>query len=98
LPQTWDLADSSCTKVDVQPRPLICPSAKAIKPMLERLKKKGLTLCVLPSHRRELNRIEMRWRKVRYAWLAFKTRDSKTLEADLDEIFAQLGGHYRLTF
>jgi hypothetical protein len=33
-----------------------------------------------------------------HEWLAFKTRDSKILEADLDDIFAKFGEHYRLTF
>ena len=29
---------------------------------------------------------------------AFKTRASKTLQADLDDIFAKFDEHYRLTF
>ena len=36
--------------------------------------------------------------KVKYEWMAFKTRDSKTLLADLDDIFANFGEHYQLTF
>jgi transposase len=74
------------------------PTAKAIKPMMEQLKQKGLTLYFLSPYSPEVNRIEILWRKVKYEWLAFKTRDSKTLEADLDEIFAKFGEHYRLTF
>ena len=73
-------------------------TAKAIKPMREQLKQKGLTLCFMPPYRPELNRIEVLWQKVKYEWLAFKTRDSKTLEADLDDIFAKFVEHYRLTF
>ena len=42
--------------------------------------------------------IEILWRKVKYKWMAFKTRDSITLETDLDEIFAKFGEHYQLTF
>ena len=73
-------------------------TAKTIRPMLEQLKQKGLTLYFLPPYSPELNRIEILWRKVKYEWLAFKTRDSKTLHTDLDDIFAKFGKHYRLTF
>ena len=52
----------------------------------------------LPPYSPELNRIEILWRKVKYEWMAFKTRDSKTLLADLDDIFAKFGEHYQLTF
>jgi transposase len=54
-------------------------TAKAIKPMLEQLRQKGLTLYFLPPYSTELNRIEILWRKVKYEWMAFKTRDSKIL-------------------
>jgi hypothetical protein len=40
--------------------------------------------------------IEILWRKVKYQWMAFKIRDSKTLQADLDDIFAKFGEHYQL--
>jgi hypothetical protein len=30
--------------------------------------------------------------------MAFKARNSKTLETDLDDIFAKFGQHYQLTF
>ncbi len=73
-------------------------TAKAIEPLMEQLKKKGLTLYFLPPYSPELNRIEILWRKVKYEWMAFKTRDSKTLETDLDDIFAKFGEHYQLTF
>jgi transposase len=73
-------------------------TAKAIEPLMEQLKKKGLTLYFLPPCSPELNRIEILWRKVKYEWMVFKTRDSKTLETDLDEIFAKFGEHYQLTF
>jgi transposase len=73
-------------------------TTKAIKPMREQLKQKGLTLYFLPPYSPELNRIEILWRKLKYGWLAFKTRDSKTLQADLDDIFAKFGEHYQLTF
>lgn len=73
-------------------------TAKAIGPLIEQLKKKGLTLYFLPPYSPELNRIEILWRKVKYQWMAFKTRDAKTLETDLDDIFAKFGEHYQLTF
>ena len=72
--------------------------ARAIQPALRLLEKKGITLKFLPPYSPELNRIEILWRKVKYEWLAFKTRDFKTLQTDLDDIFAKFGEHYRLTF
>jgi transposase len=73
-------------------------TAKAIRPMREQFKQKGLTLYFLPPYSPELDRIEILWRKLKYGWLAFKTRDSKTLQADLDDIFAKFGEHCQLTF
>ena len=73
-------------------------TAKAIQPLMEQLRQKGLTLYFLPPYSPELNRIEIFWLKVKYEWMAFKTRDSKTLLADLDDIFAKFGEHYQLTF
>jgi transposase len=72
--------------------------AKAIQPYLKLLAKKGLTLYFLPPYSPELNRIEMRWHKMKYKWMAFKARDAKTLEADIDEILDGFGTHYRMTF
>ena len=73
-------------------------TAKAIRPMLEQLKHKGLTLYFFPPYNPEINRIEILWRKVKYEWLAFKTRDSQTLQADLDDIFAKFGEHVPVDF
>jgi hypothetical protein len=39
-------------------------TAKVISPLIEQLKKKGLTLYFLPPYSPELNRIEILWRKV----------------------------------
>ncbi len=72
--------------------------AKAIQPYLKLLAKKGLTLYFLPPYSPELNRIEMLWHKMKYKWMAFKARDAKTLEADIDEILDGFGTHYRMTF
>ena len=63
---------------------------------MDLLKKQGLTLYFLPPYSPELNRIEILWRKVKHEWMEFKTRDAKTLEADLDEIFHKFGEHYQL--
>jgi transposase len=38
-------------------------TAKAIKPVLEQLRQKGLTLYLPPPYSPELNRIEILWRK-----------------------------------
>lgn len=73
-------------------------TARAIAPLIEQLKKKGLTLYFLPPYSPELNRIEILWRKVKYQWMAFKTRNAETLASDLDDIFAKFGEHYQLTF
>lgn len=72
--------------------------AKAIEPLLEVLKQKGLTLYFLPPYSPELNRIEKLWHKMKYQWMAFKARDPKTLEADVDKILTGFGSDYRLTF
>jgi hypothetical protein len=36
----------------------------------------------------ELNRIEKLLHKMEYKWMAFKLRDTKTLDTDVDEILA----------
>ena len=73
-------------------------TAKAVKPLIDLLEKKGLTLYFLPPYSPELNRIEILWRKVKHEWMAFKTRDASTLEADLDDIFSKFGDQYQFTF
>jgi transposase len=72
--------------------------AKAIMPMLEVLKAKGVTLYFLPPYSPELNRIEMLWHKMKHRWMAVKCRDQATLEADVDEITSQFGEKYKLAF
>lgn len=73
-------------------------TAKAIRPLMALLKQRGLTLFFLPPYSPELNRIEILWRKIKYEWMAFKTRDAPTLEADLDDIFGKFGKHYQFSF
>jgi transposase len=52
----------------------------------------------LPPYSPELNRIEKLWHKMKYEWLAFKARDTQTLEADVDVILQGFGADYRFTF
>lgn len=72
--------------------------AKEIEPLLKVLQGKGLKLYFLPPYSPELNRIEKLWHKMKYEWMAFKSRDAKTLEADVDEILAGFGKKYKLDF
>ena len=39
----------------------------------------------------ELNRIERFWHAIKFTWMAPKCRDSKMLEADVDEILDNFG-------
>ena len=72
--------------------------AKEIEPLIKVLQGKGLKLYFLPPYSPELNRIEKLWHKMKYEWMAFKSRDAKTLESDVDEILAGFGGKYKLDF
>lgn len=72
--------------------------AKAIEPLLKVLQSKGLRLYFLPPYSPELNRIEKLWHKMKYEWMAFKSRDAQTLEADVDEVLAGFGKKYKLDF
>jgi transposase len=72
--------------------------AKEIEPLLKVLEAQGLKLYFLPPYSPELNRIEKLWHKMKYEWMAFKSRDAKTLEADVDEVVAGFGKKYKLDF
>lgn len=72
--------------------------AKALKPVIKYLETKGLTIYFLPPYSPELNRIERLWHKIKHTWMTPKHRDSKTLEADVDEIFNNFGSKYQLAF
>ena len=72
--------------------------AKEIEPLLKVLTGKGLKLYFLPPYSPELNRIEKLWHKMKYEWMAFKSRDAQTLEADVDEVVAGFGTKYKLDF
>ena len=72
--------------------------AKAVAPLLKVLEGKGLKLYFLPPYSPELNRIEKLWHKMKYEWMAFKTRDEQTLQADVQEIVDGFGKKYKLDF
>jgi transposase len=72
--------------------------AKEIAPLLDVLQRKGLKLYFLPPYSPELNRIEKLWHKMKYEWMAFKSRDTKTLEADVSEILDGFGVQYKMDF
>ena len=59
--------------------------AKALKPVIEHLKMQGLTIYFFPPYSPELNKIERLWHKIKHTWMTPKYRDSKTLEADVEE-------------
>ena len=72
--------------------------AKEIKPHLKFLAEKGVTLYFLPPYSPELNRIQRLWRKMKYTWMSPKCRDSKSLEADVEEILSNFGSKYEFAF
>ena len=72
--------------------------SKEIQPLVELLKRRGLTLYFLPPYSPELNRIERLWHKVKHTWLVPKCRDKQTLEADVEEIMDNFGFKYQFAF
>ncbi len=72
--------------------------AKATMPMMEVLKRQGVTLYFLPPYSPELNRIEKLWHLMKYTWMSVKSRNTKTLEADVEEIFNNFGSKYKFAF
>lgn len=71
---------------------------KAEKKFLEYLKSIGLTLYFLPPYSPELNRIERLWHKMKYTWMAPKCRNSKELEADVDDMLENFGTKFQFSF
>ena len=72
--------------------------AKAARPLMEILETQGVKFYFLPPYSPELNRIEKLWHLMKYTWMSVKSRDSKTLEADVDEILDNFGSKYKLAF
>ncbi len=73
-------------------------TARAIKPHREVLRRRGVTLYLLPPYSPELNRIEKLWYLIKPTWMAVKHRDANTLEADVNAIFNNIGKDFRLAF
>jgi transposase len=72
--------------------------AKEVTPLLRVLQEKGLKLYFLPPYSPELNRIEKLWHKMKYEWMAYKSRDPQTLQADVDIILDGFGREYSMDF
>ena len=66
--------------------------------MGRKIASKRLTLYFLPPYSPELNRIEIFWHAMKFTWMAPKCRDSKMLEADVDEILDNFGTKYKFAF
>ena len=73
-------------------------TARAIQPLLEVLRRQGVTRYLLPPYSPELNRIEQLWHWVKHTWMAAKHRDAETLEADVSEILDNVGSRLQLAF
>lgn len=72
--------------------------AKAEQPIIKYLESQGLTLYFLPPYSPELNRIERLWHMMKYTWMTPKCRDSKNLEADVDDIISNFGTKFQFAF
>ena len=72
--------------------------AKDVAPLLRVLQDKGLRLYFLPPYSPELNRIEKLWHKMKYEWMAYKSRDTQTLQSDVEEILDGFGEKYKMEF
>ncbi len=61
--------------------------------------KLGLKIYFLPTYCPSLNKIEMLWEKIKYDWLSWEAYSSyKTLCQELDQVLAQIGSKYCITF
>lgn len=62
-------------------------------------KKQGLIVKYLPAYSPELNRIESRWRRIKYSWLPFSAYESlSALIEALETILCEVGSEYQITF
>ena len=61
--------------------------------------KRGLKIYFLPTYCPSLNKIEMLWEKIKYDWLSWEAYGSyKNLCQELDQVLAQIGSKYLITF
>jgi len=66
---------------------------------IEEWEKQGLKIYFLPTYCPSLNKIELLWKKIKYDWLTWDAYSSyKNLCRELDEILAQVGSKYYITF
>lgn len=72
--------------------------ARAIEPLMQVLRRQGVTLYFLPPYCPELNRIEKLWHLVKHSWMPAKHRDAPTLERDVGEILDNVGTRYHMAF
>ena len=62
-------------------------------------KQHGLLVKYLPPYSPELNRIEIRWRRIKYAWLPFSAYTCfNALREALADILREVGSKYQITF
>lgn len=72
--------------------------SRAIAPLMEVLRRQGVTLYFLPPYCPELNRIEKLWHLVKHTWMAPRHRNAQTLENDVGEILDNVGTRYHMAF
>jgi transposase len=72
--------------------------ARAIEPLMQVLRRQGVTLYFLPPYCPELNRIEKLWHLVKHSWMPAKHRDAPMLERDVGEILDNVGTRYHMAF
>ena len=66
---------------------------------IEARAKRGLKIYFLPTYCPSLNKIELLWEKVKYDWLSWDAYSSyKNLCEELDQVLAQIGSKYYITF
>ena len=74
-------------------------TSNEFKEQIDKWYKQGLTIFPISPYSPELNIIEIVWRKIKYEWLPFSSYDSfKSLETNLFEILANIGGKYHINF
>jgi transposase len=74
-------------------------TSNEFKEQIDKWYEQGLTIYLISPYSPELNIIEIVWRKIKYEWLSFSSYDSfKSLETNLFEILANIGGKYHINF
>jgi transposase len=69
------------------------------KAQISRWEKKNLFIKNIPAYSPELNLIEILWKHIKYYWLPFNAYESfASLKKHLDDIMANIGYKYKITF